>query len=173
MNGKMFYVRVPRAQPKKPLSAPLVPLHQQAQPQLHPQQQFQQQRIPNQPGTTKLSNIAKVPLRASNDGSPKADADQVYHGLMARIVWYANTALRVQSGRVEEVGIGIGLALDEERSLIISNLIPGSPALRSGLLEIGDALRNVDGRDVRGMSPEQARPPKLLLHSFLLLLLKV
>ena len=92
---------------------------------------------------------------------------------MARIVWYANTALRVQSGRVEEVGIGIGLALDEERSLIISNLIPGSPALRSGLLEIGDALRNVDGRDVRGMSPEQARPPKLLLHSFLLLLLKV
>ena len=55
------------------------------------------------------------------------------------------------------MGIGIGLALDEERSLVISNLIPGSPALRSGLLEIGDALRHVDGRDVRGMSPEQAR----------------
>jgi C-terminal processing protease CtpA/Prc len=53
------------------------------------------------------------------------------------------------------VGIGIGLALDEEQKLVISNLIPGSLALRSGLLEIGDALSHVDGRDVRGMSTNQ------------------
>ena len=71
-----------------------------------------------------------------------------------------------QTSRVEEVGIGIGLALDEERNLVISNLIPGSPALRSGLLEIGDALRHVDGRDVRGMSPEQASLSSLLSSNF-------
>jgi C-terminal processing protease CtpA/Prc len=56
------------------------------------------------------------------------------------------------------VGIGIGLSLDNASNLCISSLLPGSPALRSGLLEEGDILRYVDGKDVRGMSPEQVRP---------------
>jgi C-terminal processing protease CtpA/Prc len=58
----------------------------------------------------------------------------------------------------EVVGIGIGLALDSEHNLCISSLLPGSPALRSGLLDEGDILRYVDGKDVRGMTPEQVRP---------------
>jgi C-terminal processing protease CtpA/Prc len=58
----------------------------------------------------------------------------------------------------EIVGIGIGLALDNEHNLCISSLLPGSPALRSGLLEEGDVLRYVDGIDVRGMTPEGVRP---------------
>eukprot|EP00961_Rhodomonas_salina_P258081 3488233-Rhodomonas_salina.1 len=40
----------------------------------------------------------------------------------------------------------------------ISSLLPGSPALRSGLVEVGDVLQNVDGRDVRGMNPDEVRP---------------
>jgi len=62
------------------------------------------------------------------------------------------------SGSGEVVGIGIGLALDSELNLCISSLLHGSPALRSGLLEEGDILRYVDGKDVRGMTPEQVRP---------------
>jgi len=56
------------------------------------------------------------------------------------------------------VGIGIGLALDNHNNLCISSLLPGSPALRSGLLEEGDILRMVDAKDVRGMTPEAVRP---------------
>jgi hypothetical protein len=62
------------------------------------------------------------------------------------------------SGSGEVVGIGIGLGLDSDHNLCISSLLPGSPALRSGLLEEGDILRYVDGKDVRGMTPEQVRP---------------
>eukprot|EP00288_Rhodomonas_lens_P016352 CAMPEP_0177705350 /NCGR_PEP_ID=MMETSP0484_2-20121128/8662_1 /TAXON_ID=354590 /ORGANISM="Rhodomonas lens, Strain RHODO" /LENGTH=634 /DNA_ID=CAMNT_0019216773 /DNA_START=191 /DNA_END=2091 /DNA_ORIENTATION=+ len=56
------------------------------------------------------------------------------------------------------VGIGIGLAQDSTGNLCISSLMPGSPALRSGLVEEGDTLQTVDGVDVRGMTPEQVRP---------------
>jgi len=58
----------------------------------------------------------------------------------------------------EVVGIGIGLSLDSEDNLCISSLLPGSPALRSGLVEEGDILHYVDGNDVRGMTPDQVRP---------------
>lgn len=56
------------------------------------------------------------------------------------------------------VGIGVGLALDSNHNLCISSLLPGSPAKRSGLLEEGDILRYIDGKDVRGLVPEDVRP---------------
>ena len=56
------------------------------------------------------------------------------------------------------VGIGVGLALDSNHNLCISSLLPGSPAKRSGLLEEGDVLRYIDGKDVRGLVPEDVRP---------------
>ena len=67
MNGKMFYVRVPRAQPKKSAAA------QQPPPPAQPQ------RAPAQAIAAKPQaiNAAKLPLRPSGDGSPKSGSDQV------------------------------------------------------------------------------------------------
>ncbi len=74
MNGKMFYVRVPRAQPKKPIPAQY---QQQQPPVAAQQQQIQQQRAPNQPSVVKPVNGIKIPPRPLNDGSPKAENQQV------------------------------------------------------------------------------------------------
>jgi C-terminal processing protease CtpA/Prc len=117
-NGRLFYVRVQRAQPKGQFT--------QQPNQVQQQQQRQQAPPPQQP-----------PKPAP--GVPRQQAAPL-------------------AGSGEVVGIGIGLALDSEHNLCISSLLPGSPALRSGLVEEGDILRYVDGKDVRGMTPEQVRP---------------
>lgn len=128
-NGRLFYVRVQRAQPKPPGQLPpgQLPPGQQPtgqQPQMPPRQPpGQQPQMPTRPAP----------------GVPRQQVAPL-------------------SGSGEVVGIGIGLGLDSDHNLCISSLLPGSPALRSGLLEEGDILRYVDGKDVRGMTPEQVRP---------------
>ena len=118
-NGRLFYVRVQRAQPR---------------PGQQPQPQPQQQPRPN-------------PQMQQRPQAPPKPAPGVPRQQVAPL-----------AGSGEVVGIGIGLALDSDHNLCISSLLPGSPALRSGLLEEGDILRYVDGKDVRGMTPEQVRP---------------
>ena len=138
-NGRLFYVRVQRGQPKVPAG----------------QQPPQQQQYPGQQAPP-TQQQAPPPAEKQKQAPPPQQQQQQQQAKPAA------GAPRQQpsplAGNGEVVGIGIGLALDSEHSLCISSLLPGSPALRSGLLEEGDILRYVDGKDVRGLTPEQVRP---------------
>ena len=55
----------------------------------------------------------------------------------------------------ELVGLGLTLAQDESGYILITEIIPGSPALDSGLTE-GDIITKVEGIDVKDMSFSEA-----------------
>ena len=48
-------------------------------------------------------------------------------------------------------GLGVSLRVDEGGDCLVGRLEPGGAAARSGLVQAGDVLVEVDGTPVRGM----------------------
>jgi hypothetical protein len=58
----------------------------------------------------------------------------------------------------QPAGIGISFVPDQDGNLLIAHLVPGGPAMMSGLLFVGDRLLSVSGQPVAGKSvPEVIR----------------
>src|SRR5262245_56832154 len=62
-----------------------------------------------------------------------------------------------QDNNQSSVGIGVVLSGGGKEPLTITEVFPDSPAAKGGLRP-GDQIVAVDGKDIRGMTIDQARP---------------
>jgi C-terminal processing protease CtpA/Prc len=61
-------------------------------------------------------------------------------------------------GAVGLTGVGLGIALDALGHVCVTSIAPNGPADRSGLIQLGDIIRSVDGRDIAGLQPDDVKP---------------
>jgi len=58
-----------------------------------------------------------------------------------------------QASPSKRVGLGLGLSMDENGNIIVSDILPGSICAREGSIQRNDVIEKVDGAPVDGMEP--------------------
>lgn len=109
-----------------------------------------------------LDNIEDAYLYQTPDGKPFSEAQKenafVLHilkslasSLDAHTAFYSNTEAYDMKVRLEKEFDGIGVVLQQTpEGIIISSLIEGGPAFKSGLIQNNDRIVQVDGKSVVG-----------------------
>jgi len=110
-----------------------------------------------------------VYLYVNPDGTPmsQVDKDNIFtlhvlkalaNGLDAHTtVMNPDEAYEMRVRLEQEVhGIGVGIVKGPQGGLVVSQLVPGSPAAKSGLVNVNDKLLEIDGVSVEHDTPERA-----------------
>ena len=135
---------------------------QQPEPQSSPQQQPPPPQPPvrrSQENKTPPLALQAVVADGSSSPGPLAPASQSQPVLQRGSP--SPLAQRIGMGTppvAQPAGIGISFVPDQDGNLLIAHLVPGGPAMMSGLLFVGDRLLSVSGQPVAGKSvPEVIR----------------
>jgi len=127
----------------------------------------EQARLGSGPKTLDPANIEAIinRVRVANDETIRVPVQALYHemgnGAMSKldefsaVIWPDELRRFNKMTQSSFVGVGVQIEYDEQSNIRVVTPLEGTPAQRAGV-HPGDVLKRVDGRDIFGLSLDQA-----------------